>query len=423
MNKPVLQVSKVGKAYRQYNSELSRVLNWFGLSTKPATETWVLRDISFSVSPGEAVGIVGQNGAGKSTLLKLITGTQQPTEGTISVNGRIAAILELGMGFNPEFTGRQNVYHSAGLMGFTQNEIEEMIPEIESFADVGNYFDQPLGIYSSGMQMRVGFALSTASRPQLLIVDEALSVGDAAFQRKCFRRLESYLNEGMSLLLVSHDIEGIKKTCSKALFLNQGQQKKFGDAKIVCDDYEKQLFGRGGKTGTAGEYINQENVAHKSQLDLSLHSQNEIDYGDGRARIKDVWLEDVDGNKVNILNARKSFSVNFLVHFNAKSDNPVIAFLVKTVEGIALYGIDTHLLGQFTGVYEEGDTVTFSFHFNNYLSEGTYFLNCGIKDFSDDSESFMHRRVDVLMFKVQQKKGTACAGLVDLEAKFSFNVS
>ena len=417
---PVLQVSNVGKAYRQYKSELSRVLSWVGLSSKPAVETWVLRNVSFSVNPGEAVGIVGQNGAGKSTLLKLITGTQRPSEGTIYANGRIAAILELGMGFNPEFTGRQNVYHSAGLMGFARNEIEEMIPEIESFADIGDYFDQPLGVYSSGMQMRVGFALSTASRPQLLIVDEALSVGDSAFQRKCFRRLESYLSKGMSLLLVSHDIEGIKKTCSKALFLNQGQQKKFGDAKIVCDEYEKQLFGRGGKNGAD---IDQENVTQRSQLDLSLYSQNEINYGDGRARIKDVWLEDLDGNKVNILNARKSFSVNFLVHFNAKSENPVIAFLVKTVEGIALYGIDTHLLGQFTGIYKEGDTVTFSFHFNNYLSEGTYFLNCGIKDFGDDSESFMHRRVDVLIFKVQPKIGTACAGLVDLEAKFSFNVS
>ena len=171
MNVFVLRVDALGKAFRQYRSEWQRVISWFGVSVRPAAEDWVLRGVSFSVAPGEAVGIVGQNGAGKSTLLKLITGTLRPSEGGVQVNGRISAILELGMGFNPEFTGRQNAYHATGLMGFSREAIEKAMPEIEAFAEIGKYFDQPLRTYSSGMQMRVAFSVATAFRPEILIID------------------------------------------------------------------------------------------------------------------------------------------------------------------------------------------------------------------------------------------------------------
>lgn len=416
MTQPILQVSNLGKAYRQYDSELNRVASWFGFPTKPASENWVLRGISFAVASGEAVGIVGQNGAGKSTLLKLITGTQRPSQGDISINGRIAAILELGMGFNPEFTGRQNAYHAAGLMGFNYRQIERMVPMVEEFADIGEYFDKPVNIYSSGMQMRVAFALATSLKPQLLIVDEALSVGDAAFQRKCFRRLEEYLSEGMSLLLVSHDIESVKKICSKALFINNGESHGFGEAKKICEKYERYLFGsRNFQTESSDSYL-EENL---SSFDSSLAVTNELSYGDGRAVIEDVWLECEDGNRINVIGMGSIFYVKSCIRFKTLVEKPTIAFLIKTMEGISIYGTDTKILKKETENYKAEDRVTFAFRVENHLAEGTYFLNFGIKDLDKQDFLFIHRRVDVLMFRIQGKGDSSHAGLVNLGATFS----
>jgi lipopolysaccharide transport system ATP-binding protein len=194
-----LCVENLGKAYRRYASEWQRVLSWCRAGFAPEEEKWVLRNLTFSVVPGEAVGIIGQNGAGKSTLLKLITGTARPTEGRIHISGRIAAMLELGMGFNPELTGRQNAYHAAGLMGHSLADIERVMPEIEAFAEIGEYFDQPVRIYSSGMQARLAFSVATAFRPDLLIVDEVLSVGDSYFQHKSFGKIRQFKDEGTSV--------------------------------------------------------------------------------------------------------------------------------------------------------------------------------------------------------------------------------
>ena len=216
MSLPVLEVTNIGKAYRDYGSELWRILSWFGLRFKPVHETWTLQNISFSIAAGEAIGVVGQNGAGKSTLLKIITGTLKPSTGSVTVRGKIAAILELGMGFHPDLTGRQNAYHSAGLMGYTSPQIDAVIDQIEAFAEVGEYFDQPVRTYSSGMQMRVAFATVTAYRPEILIVDEAMSVGDAYFQHKSFDRIRQFQTAGTTLLLVSHDRGAIQAICDRA---------------------------------------------------------------------------------------------------------------------------------------------------------------------------------------------------------------
>ena len=199
MSEFLLTVRELGKSFRDYGSEWRRFAAWFGLRVRIKSENWVLRDISFSVAPGESIGIVGQNGAGKSTLLKLITGTMKATTGTVAVHGRIAAILELGMGFDPDLSGRANVYHSAGLMGFSRRAIDGVIVDVETFAEIGEYFDEPARTYSSGMQMRVAFAVATAFRPDILIVDEALSVGDAYFQHKCFKRIREFREQGTSL--------------------------------------------------------------------------------------------------------------------------------------------------------------------------------------------------------------------------------
>ena len=204
---------------------------------RPREEHWVLKDVRFSVGPGEAVGIVGQNGAGKSTLLKLITGTTSPTQGQVQLRGSVAAILELGMGFNPDLTGRENAYHSAGLMGYSQADIKRVMPDIEAFAEVGEYFDQPVRTYSSGMQMRVTFSVATAFRPDLLIVDEALSVGDSYFQHKSFDRIREFQSQGCSLLIVSHDRSAVQALCDRAILLEKGCMIKDGNPEEVMDFY------------------------------------------------------------------------------------------------------------------------------------------------------------------------------------------
>lgn len=411
-----LHVQNLGKSYRQWGSESRRVASWFLPFIKPRKEHWVLKDVSFSINPGEAVGIVGQNGAGKSTLLKLITGTTCPTQGEVQLHGRVAAILELGMGFNPDLTGRQNAVHSAGLMGYSQADIERTMPEIEAFAEVGEYFDQPTRTYSSGMQMRVAFSVATAFKPDLLIVDEALSVGDAAFQRKCFRRIEKYTNEGMALLLVSHDIESIKKICTKALFLNHGCQQGYGDAKDICEIYEQHLFGT--KTQQQNEVVTKELTESSTQLDPVLFTVNELSYGDGRAEIEEVWFENIAGNRINVINTGDVFTLKYSVRFNASVKYPVFAFLIKTMEGIALYGTDTLSLNAPLENYKANDTFVNAFNMVNHLAAGTYFVNCGIRDEGGESTLFIHRRVDVVMFKVIQARDIAQAGLVNLNASY-----
>jgi len=419
----LLSVQNLGKAFRSYRSEWQRFAGWFGIPIKPSKELWVLRHINFEIHPGEAIGIIGRNGAGKSTLLKMITGTMQATEGHVQINGRIAAILELGMGFNPELTGRQNVFHAAGLMGFSVEQVLDAMPDIEAFADISDYFDEPVRVYSSGMQARVAFAVATANRPEILIVDEALSVGDAAFQRKCFHRIESHMNAGMSLLLVSHDVESIKKLCTKALFLKNCSQQSFGEAKVVCDEYEKHLFG-----SASGE--SQENTiqgARKQEcspllIDQSLLVTDELSYGDGRAIIEEVWFENSSGKPANILDIDNTFAIKYRVLFKSSVVSPIFSFLIKTLEGISIYGTDTESLGSETKGYEEGDRVEISFNLKNNLASGTYFINCGIRDKLSEEISFISRRVDVAMFKVNQQKDTGQVGLVNFGAKFSSEI-
>lgn len=416
MSGGLLRVENLGKAYRRYGNEWERVISWFGFPIKPQEEHWVLRHVSFAVQPGEAIGIVGKNGAGKSTLLKLITGTQRPTEGSVHVSGRISAILELGTGFNTEFTGRQNAQFSAGLMGFDQVDIDHVMTEVETFADIGEYFDQPVRTYSSGMQMRVAFATATAIRPEILIVDEALAVGDAAFQRKCFQRIESFLLDGTSLLYVSHDIEGIKRLCSQAMFLKHGRLESIGAVKGICDSYEKYLFG--------GVGANDQQKFHRSPapkehgfFDPGLVADCELSYGDGRAAIDRVWLENADGLVVNVLNSLEPFSVNYCVRFSGLVVAPVFATMIKTCEGIAIYGTDTTRVASHPIEILPGTVLQVKFVLKSVLAPGTYYLNCGVREDRHDGSVFLHRKVDTLIFRVTAVgRETVGAGLADMQA-------
>ena len=233
----VLDVGHIGKCYSTYDSNLKRFATWFGAKIAPTAQFWAVEDIAFQVTSGQSLALIGQNGAGKSTLLKLITGTIRPSRGVVSVNGTISAILELGLGFNPEFTGRQNAFHAGGLMGMSQGELATLMPEIERFAEIGAFFDQPFRVYSSGMQARLAFALATAKRPDVLIVDEVLSVGDSYFQHKSFDRIREFKQQGTSIVIVTHAMGDVRALCDRVILIDKGRIVKDGAPDEVVDHY------------------------------------------------------------------------------------------------------------------------------------------------------------------------------------------
>lgn len=413
-----LRVQNLGKAYREWGSEWRRMASWVLGRISPRAEQWVIRDMSFFVGPGEAVGILGKNGAGKSTLLKLIAGTTQPTTGRVEVNGRVAAILELGMGFNPDLTGRENAFHSAGLMGYRQADIQDVMADIESFADIGEYFDSPVRVYSSGMQARVAFAVATAFRPEVLIIDEVLAVGDAAFQRKCFRRLDEFVQNGTALLFVSHDTESVKRICNKAMHIDQGRLLEFGDAKSVCDHYERALFGGFSKSETEEART----MDAEPRVEASRVNGCEVAYGDGRAFIESIWLEDGSGNPTEVLPSNSIAQLCYRVRTESTLHDPIFAVMIKTREGIALFGTDSMSQNHHAGTIEAGTTVEVRFAMQNNLAPGTYYVNCGIRDPRSETAAFIHRRVDAVIFRITKgNTSTPFAGLVDMAA--SLNVT
>lgn len=415
----LVSLTNIGKAFRTYYSEWHRFAGWFGLHVAPSEEHWVLRYVNLEIQPGETIGIIGKNGAGKSTLLKLITGTLQPTEGLLQVNGRIAAILELGMGFNPELTGRQNVFHSAGLMGFSHEKVVVAMQGIEEFADIGDYFDSPMRTYSSGMQARIAFAVATAFRPEILIVDEVLSVGDAAFQRKCFRRIEDFQDKGTTMLLVSHDIETVKKLCKKALFIKEGEIESFGKTKSICDEYEKYIFGEKVDGAQKEKDRKPEDIEVVAKFyDVELETNSSISYGDGRATITDEWFEDALGNKVNTVQSGNKFSVNYIVEAHQHLENIVFSIMIKTREGIAVYGTDSRLIDSDLHSISSNQKLHISFQLNNFLAPGVYYLNCGVRDHMAKESVFLCRKIDTAIFKVTSSKmNTIGPGMVELRAK------
>lgn len=357
MSTHVLQISNVSKAYREYASELSRIASWFGLSIRPTTEHWVLRDISFTINAGEAIGIVGQNGAGKSTLLKLITGTLRPSEGSIIVNGRIAAILELGMGFNQELTGRQNVRHAAGLMGFSASEIDGFLPDIEAFAEIGEYFDQAVRTYSSGMQMRVAFAVATAVRPEILIIDEALSVGDTYFQHKSFSRIREFQRQGTTLLFVSHDKGAIQKLCDHVVLLNAGELIMQGEPEPVMDFYNAMIAEKEHQT------VRQEvNNTGKTQT-IS---------GTGEATVTEIMLLNTANEGVEILSVGQRITLNIKVSVLADLPELVVGYMIKDRLGQPAFGTNTHHLKRVLLDLRSGEQIDYRFTFDVNLGEGSY---------------------------------------------------
>lgn len=413
-----LQIDGVSKAFRRYPSPWARAKEWFfGKQTHELI--WVLRDISFDISKGSAVGILGVNGAGKSTLLKIVTGTTAATAGTVKVDGRVAALLELGLGFHGEFTGRQNARMSGQMLGLELAEIDAAMPDIESFAGIGDFIDQPVRTYSSGMQMRLAFSVATAVRPDVLIIDEALSVGDAAFQRKCFQRIEAYQQLGTTLLFVSHDSEAVKRLCDRAVFLHNGRIASEGAPRVVCDAYERQVFGGGEPVQLPRDVDLVTTPAPPSYFDDALIPDCEQRYGNGEAEIEACWLEDAEGNRVNIVTAGGTLSWCYRVRFVQAVDRPVYAMMLKTTDGKAVFGTDTATLTLVTEPGTPDQCIEARFTFVASLAAGNYFLNAGVRRESAEETVFVCRRVDAGVLRVvASPESTAAVGPADLGAQW-----
>lgn len=363
----VLEVHQLGKAYRQYAAEWHRVLSWFGMPIKSAEEHWVLRNISFSVARGEAVGIVGQNGAGKSTLLKLITGTLRPSEGYIRGNGRTAAILELGMGFNPEFTGRQNVYHAAGLMGFDAAEIARVMPEVEAFAEIGEYFDQPVRTYSSGMHVRVAFSVATAFRPEVLIVDEALSVGDNYFQHKSFDRIRQFKEQGTALLFVTHSMSDVRSLCDRAILLDKGQALRDGLPDEVVDYYNALIAEKENAKLTVEQW------RHRSGWVFTKS-------GSGEATVANLRLTDADSNQeVQLVRVGQRVVLTATVNVHASIPRLVLGYMLRDRLGHVVWGTNTWYTKQIIEDLRAGQVIEFKLAFTCTLGPGSYSFSTALE--------------------------------------------
>ena len=393
----ILSVQGVGKAFRHYHSEWHRFARWFGINAKSAEKHWVLRNISFDIHPGEAIGIVGQNGAGKSTLLKIITGTLQPTEGRVHINGRVAAILELGMGFNPELTGRQNVYHAAGLMGFSVEQIQHAMPDIEAFAEVGEYFDEPVRTNSSGMQMRVAFAVATAYRPEVLIVDEALSVGDAYFQHKSFDRIREFQSQGTTLLIVSHDRSAIQSLCGRAILLENGGVIRDGNPEEVFDFYNALIADR-----------------ENSDISVNITGDGKVQttFGTREVVMQNVSLINSKGEVVDCFCVGYQIRIELTAIVKSDIDALIMGYGIRDRLGQTLFGTNTSHTKQVIRKPTTGSEYKFSITFPANFGAGSYSVPLALTETEAHVMKTYQWEDNALFFSVINKDKHTFEGLV-----------
>ena len=397
-----IRVNGLGKAYKQYPTRWARLREWVVPFSKPQHSLkWVLQDISFLVGPGEAVGIIGINGAGKSTLLKMITGTSQPTTGTIQLSGKVAALLELGMGFHPDFTGRQNVYMAGQLLGMSMDEITARMPEIEAFAEIGDYIDQQVRTYSSGMQMRLAFSVATARRPDVLIIDEALSVGDAYFQHKSSDRIREFRKAGTTLLLVSHSRDAIQSICDRAILLDRGRLAMEGAPDEVMDFYSAMLAEREQNT------IRQERLANGKTRTIS---------GTGEAEITDIALINAQGTRIEQVNVGTPVTLEIRVAIKRDIPRLVLGFLIRDRLGQPIYGINTHRIQQALEQLKTGEEVTYRFAFPVNIGKGNYSIATSLSRFDSHLDTNYEWRDFAMIFHVINTNKPEFVGSASLDA-------
>lgn len=417
----MIDAYKLGKNYRRWRNEWQRFASWF-TPVQPQEETWVLKDINFSVKQGESIGIIGQNGAGKSTLLKLITGTIYPSQGYIKLNGRVAGILELSMGFNENFTGRENAYHVAGLMGYSRSQIQQVISYIERFAEIGDYFDQAVRTYSSGMLMRLAFSVVTAIRPDILIVDEALSVGDIYFQQKCYERIKHFVKEGTTLLFVTHCMGTILNLCSRALLLRKGELIYDGQPKDVINLYQSDLIVGVDKNDM---HLTIQSVSHNSDEIKSLSTAPQI------ANITSEVIQflqgrflNQNGSELNTIMSDQLVTLELKYQIDQDLHDPHIGFVIKNRFGVVIFETNTYCMKHSIGKLNRGNIIVVKFSFLMRLIADQYTVTAGFANngygegFFKESLGYLH---EVISFTVVPNIASIqWSGLVNLSPHVTF---
>lgn len=401
-----IEIKKLNKVYKLYNKLRDRMKDAFGLKSSYKLH-YALKDVDLTVYKGETVGIIGTNGSGKSTILKIITGVLHPTSGQCKVNGRISALLELGAGFNQEYNGIENIYLNGTMMGLTDQEIEERIPAILEFADIGDYVYQPVKSYSSGMFVRLAFAVAINIDPEILIVDEALSVGDIFFQAKCYHKFEEFKQMGKTIVFVSHDLNSVSKYCDRVFLLNQGTLLGDGAPKEMIDAYKQVLVGQYGEDGEAKEE------------QLLGNNPDLLEYGDGRARIEECYVTDEQGTKTTVLLKGAPFVLHVKVNFTQDLPNPIFAFTIKNVQGTEITGTNTMLEKTFMSSVKAGETYEVTFEQKANLQGGDYLISLGVTGYERENFEVYHRLYDVINVTVVSDKNTV--GFYDCESKVDVN--
>jgi len=428
-----INVCDVTKIYRLYDKPIDRLKESISLTHKKYhKEFFALDKISFSVEKGSTVGIIGTNGSGKSTILKIITGVLNPTTGSVEVDGNISALLELGAGFNMDYTGIENIYMNGTMMGFSKEQMDAKLPEILEFADIGDFVYQPVKTYSSGMFVRLAFALAINVEPEILIVDEALSVGDVFFQAKCYRRMEEIRKTGTTILMVTHDMGSVIKYCDKVILLNKGEFLAEGPAGEMVDLYKKILAGRmddleadlakrlDSNFSDMMELNNDINKTHAKEYHGLMKEKisinpNKTEYGDGRAEIYDLGLLDSKGELTNLLLKGEEFTIREKIRFNANIESPIFTFTIKDKKGTELSGTNTMFEGVEVKPVKPGDEAVVEFKQKMTLQGGEYLLSMSCTGFENGTHVVYHRLYDVTFITVISNKNTV--GVYDMESK------
>ena len=422
MSDTAIKITNLTKIYKLYARNRDRLKDSLGLSRKAQyKEHYALKNVDMEVKTGESVGIIGVNGSGKSTILKIITGVLNPTSGDVQINGRISALLELGAGFNMEYTGLENVYLNGTMMGFTKQEIDERLQDILDFADIGDFVHQPVKTYSSGMFVRLAFAVAINIDPEILIVDEALSVGDVFFQAKCYHKFEEFKKMGKTILFVSHDLTSIAKYCDRVILLNKGVKLAEGNPKDMVNMYKKLLVHQLDEE-TLEDVSGKSAIGEKSEDESAWKNNFEVnptvtDYGEKQAEIVDFAIIDQYGAYSSIIEKGSVYKVKAKIHFHETVKNPIFTITIKNKQGTDITGTNTMFERIETGTVNAGETRIVTYEQQMNLQGGDYLLSLGCTGYVGDNFVVYHRLYDLVSFHVLSDKNTV--GFFDMNARIT----
>ena len=398
MNDYAIRVENISKVYKLYSRNIDRLKDSLNLGKGKYKEHYALNNLSFDIKKGECVGIIGTNGAGKSTILKIITGVLSPTQGKVEIDGRISALLELGAGFNMEYTGVENIYLNGTMMGFSREEVDSRMQSILEFADIGEYVNQPVKTYSSGMFVRLAFAVAINIDPEILIVDEALSVGDVFFQSKCYKKFEEFKEAGKTIIFVSHDLSSIQKYCDRAILLDKGSKIGEGKPSEIIDMYKRAMV------GMLEDEAEEEKEQDKAQpIPLNPDVQ---EYGDRLIEITGFSIIDNTGKATTTLIKGDAFTIQVKITSHIETSDPIVAFTIKDPKGTDITGTNTMFEGINVGNMSVGDERTISFKQNLDIQGGQYILSLGCTRYENADFKVYHRLYDVCSIAVVSSKNT-----------------